>query len=257
VKWCSPSNHAFQRLLDPVAVVNPFEPLLTYGDDRLAFRRDHPKYLNLILGVTFLHQMQRPKKHDAELGDYIETTLDDIAIAGELAHGLFGQSLDDLSFPSRELLRLAGDYVSGRAAAEKKLPRDVEFTRRELREAIRWSEARLRLHLGELVRLEYVAATAGRWGKSFTYRLAVEPEEIGLGGRFVPGLKSVEQLEKEANLAGLEVNLASRNGNLATTSQPPACEVRPPAKRRQYRLNGHHAPNLASNGRELMEEMRS
>ncbi|MFA6270974.1 MAG: hypothetical protein WC657_07250, partial [Candidatus Paceibacterota bacterium] len=40
-------HHALQRLLESVAVVNPFEPLLSYGDDRLAFRRDHPKYLNL------------------------------------------------------------------------------------------------------------------------------------------------------------------------------------------------------------------
>ena len=95
-------HHALQRLLEPVAVVNPFEPLLSYGDDRLAFCRDHPKYLNPILAVTFLHQMQRPRKHDAELGEYIETPLDDIAIANELEHQLFGQSLDDLSTPSRE-----------------------------------------------------------------------------------------------------------------------------------------------------------
>ena len=69
-----------------VAVVNPFEPLLSYPDEPLLVRRDNPKYLHLILAVTFLHQLQRPVKHDAELGDYIETTLDDIAIANELAH---------------------------------------------------------------------------------------------------------------------------------------------------------------------------
>jgi len=77
--------------------VNPFEPLLSYPDDRLMMRRDHPKYLHLILAVTFLHQLQRPVKHDAEFGDYIETTLADVAIANDLAHRLFGHSLDDLS----------------------------------------------------------------------------------------------------------------------------------------------------------------
>lgn len=253
-------HHAFQRLLEPVAVVNPFEPLLSYGDDgdgagRLALRRDHPKYLNLILAVTFLHQMQRPRRHDAELGDYIETTLDDIAIANELAHDLFGQSLDDLSFPSRELLRLTGDYVIRRAAAESKPPGDIQFTRRELREAIRWSEARLRLHLGELVRLEYVAATAGRWGKSFTCRLAVEPDEIGLGGRFVPGLKDVETLRREADFAGLAHNFARQNGHFAGTSQGAGCEVDPPAKAHGYRLNGHHRANFAAVRREHQGEM--
>jgi DNA primase len=100
-------HHAFQRLLKPLPVVNPFEPLLSYAEDRLAVRRDNPKYLNLVLAVTFLHQFQRPLKHDADSGlDYLETTLDDIAIANDLATALFGQSLDDLSRPSRELLKL-------------------------------------------------------------------------------------------------------------------------------------------------------
>ena len=71
-----------------MTVVNPFEPLLTYAEDRLLVRRDNPKYLHLILAVTFLHQLQRPVKHDADFGDYIETTLDDIAIANELATAL-------------------------------------------------------------------------------------------------------------------------------------------------------------------------
>jgi DNA primase len=254
-------HHALQRLLEPVAVVNPFEPLLSYGDDRLAFRRDHPKYLNLILAVTFLHQMQRPRKHDAELGDYIETTLEDIAIANELAHQLFGQSQDDLSFPSRQLLGLVGDYVRRRAAEQKTEPGKVEFTRRELREAIKWTEARLRLHLGELMRLEYVGAASGRFGQRFLHRLLVDPDEIEAGGRFVPGLKDLEQLGKEAqviglksgptgsNLASITPNLASENGHLATTSQVSGCEVEPLARPHEYKVNGHHAPNLAANGR--------
>jgi len=241
-------HHALQRLLEPVAVVNPFEPLLTYGDDRLAFRRDHPKYLNLILAVTFLHQMQRPRKHDPELGDYIETTLDDIAIANELAHQLFGQSQDDLSFPSRQLLGLVGDYVRRRAAEQKTEPGKVEFTRRELREAIKWTEARLRLHLGELMRLEYVGAASGRFGQRFLHRLLVDPDEIEAGGRFVPGLKDVETLRREANLAGIAPNLAGQNGHLATTSQVPVCEVETSPKADEHRVNGHHNGNLAANG---------
>lgn len=247
-------HHALQRLLEPVAVVNPFEPLLSYGDDRLAFRRDHPKYLNLILAVTFLHQMQRARKHDLELGDYIETTLDDIAIANELAHELFGQSQDDLSFPSRQLLRLIVDYVSHRAVAEKKQPQAVEFTRRELREAIKWTEARLRLHLGELMRLEYIHAGAGRWGKSFTHQLAVDPDGIEEGGRFVPGLKDVETLRKEANclsgsdFAGVGGNFANGNRHFADTSQPRTCEVELPVEAHEHKANGHHHGNLARNG---------
>ena len=79
-------HHAFQRLLRPVPVINPFEPLLSYPDEHLLVRRDHPKYLQLILAVAFLHQMQRPLRQDPELGDYVEATLEDMAMANGLAH---------------------------------------------------------------------------------------------------------------------------------------------------------------------------
>jgi DNA primase len=244
-------QHAFQRLLRPLVVVNPFEPLLDYGDGKagaLPLRRDHPKYLNLILVVTFLYQHQRAVKHDAELGDYIETTLEDIAIANDLAAELFGQSLDELSFPSRELLRLIGDYVSQRAQAENKTAGEIEWTRRELREAIQWTEARLRLHLGELVRLECIAPLSGKFGSRFRYSLLMKPAEIEAGERLAVALKSVEQLAREANLAGIGPNLARGNGNLAATSQAPSCEVESPAKPHEHRTNGHHGPNLAGAG---------
>jgi hypothetical protein len=66
-------HHALQRSLRPLKVVNPFEPLLAYAEDRLVMRRENPKYLHLILCVTFLYQMQRTVKEHPELGEYIET----------------------------------------------------------------------------------------------------------------------------------------------------------------------------------------
>ena len=241
-------HHAFQRTLRPVVAVNPFEPLLDYGDDRLSFRRDHPKYLWLILGVTFLHQHQRAVKHDEVLGDYIETTLEDIAIANDLALALFGYSVDELSFPGRELLRLIGEHVAARATEAGKPAGGIEWTRRELREAIHWSEARLRMHLAELVRLEYAAPLSGRFGSRFRYRLMVEPEQIAEGGRLFVGLKDLETLRREANLAGLTPNLARENGNLAGTSQPPSCEVLNGGNPHKHRAGGQNGSNLASVG---------
>jgi DNA primase catalytic core len=196
-------HHAFQRLLRPLKIINPFEPLLSYPDESLLVRRDQPKYLNLILAVTFLYQLQRPVQNDAELGDYIETTLDDIAIANELAHELFGHSLDDLSRPSRELLELTYRHVQRQSTAKKT---DVTFNRRELREAFKWGDTRLRTHLDELVEMEYVIPLSGRFGQTYHYRLQYEPEQHE--GKFLAGIKSVEQLRKEANLAGVLTHLA-------------------------------------------------
>jgi DNA primase len=209
-------HHAFQRSLRPLCVVNPYEPLLGYGDERLATRRDQPKYLNLILAVAFVHQMKRPVRHHPLLGDYIEATLDDIAIANELATELFGASLDDLSAPGRRLAGQLADYV--RTRGKNHGWEKMDFGRRDLRAALKWSDTRLRVHLAELVQLEYVQPVCGANGSAYRYRLAVAPEEILSGGRFVPGLKSVEQLQKEANLAGLDSHLAAKNGHPAATS---------------------------------------
>jgi hypothetical protein len=238
-------HHGFQRLLKAVAVVNPFEPLLTYADDRLAVRRDNPKYLHLILAVTFLHQMQRERRHDAESGlDYIETTLDDVAVANELATALFGQSLDEVSRPGRELLRLAFDYVQSQAGRQKTTAEHVAFTRRELREALKWSEYQLRTYLDELAQLEYVWPLSGRQGQPFRYRLLYDGQGDG-GQRFLAGLKSVEQLRQEgrklglvfdstsgpsAELRGQKLQLRAEKANFGGASLNGSHEVKPPSE---------------------------
>jgi hypothetical protein len=199
-------HHAFQRLLKPVPVVNPFEPLLSYVEDRLAVRRDHPKYLNLILAVTFLHQMQRPVKHDAESDqDYIETTLGDIALANQLATALFGQTLDELSRPSRELLKLIRKMVDGQAVPAPNGPSAnaaVTFNRRAVREFTGWSDYQVKIHIKQLEDLEYLVPISGRRGQSFSYRLAWEGEGLD-GERFLPGLIPIEELRHKAEVVGL------------------------------------------------------
>jgi hypothetical protein len=247
-------HHVFQRLLRPLVVVNPYEPLLSYGDDRLAVRRDQPKYLNLILAAAFLHQMQRPIKHHPTIGDYIEVSLDDIARANELAHELFGQSLDDLSHPGRELLRLICTFVRGKAGDQSW--EKIDFCRRDLREAIQWSDARLRAHLSELMRLEYLAPLCGGMGSAFRYRLLLDPELIGSGRRVVPGLKSIEQLQKEANLAGIYPHPAGQKGYPAATPQVEICEVEQGLSRCNGRDIEKATSNLAANSKVHIDEIK-
>lgn len=203
-------HHALQRMLRPLKVVNPFEPLLSYAEDRLVMRRENPKYLHLILCVTFLYQMQRPIKEHAELGEYIETTLDDVAVANEIASGLFGHALDELSRPSRELLKLIRDLVEQRAKDQKCEREQVSFTRREVREFCGWSDYQIKAHIRQLEELEYLAPSSGRRGQLFAYRLAWD----GSGERFLPGLVSVEEVRERAKVVGLLSNLEGEKENL-------------------------------------------
>jgi hypothetical protein len=104
-----------QRLLKAMFVANPYARDLTFLDSQIRTRRDHIKYLTLIRSIALLHQHQRPVEttvHNGKTVEYIEVTLDDIAIANRLAHEVLGRSLDELPPQSRRLLLLIDEMVT-------------------------------------------------------------------------------------------------------------------------------------------------
>ena len=125
-----------QRLLRPLAVVNPYAEQLTFLDDRTRTRRDHAKYLTLIEIIALLHQHQRAIKTARRGGcaiEYIEVTLDDIRLANELAHEVLGRSLDELPPQTRRVLGVIEAMVEGECRERSITRTDARFTRRALR----------------------------------------------------------------------------------------------------------------------------
>jgi hypothetical protein len=198
-----------QRLLEPLAVVNPFADRLTFLDDRTRTRRDHEKYLTLIDVIALLHQHQRVRRqveHGGKTLAYIEATLDDIALANELAHEVLGRTLDELPPQTRRLLGLVIDLVNAQCL-ELGLSRvRCRFTRRELREVTKWGDTQLKIHLARLVELEYLLLHRSGRGLTFEYELlydgAAESAEIAR----VSGLIDVEALRRnyDAHRSGVE-----------------------------------------------------
>jgi hypothetical protein len=179
-----------QRLLRPLAVVNPYAEDLTFLDDRTRMRRDHAKYLTLIEAITLLRQHQRDIKTLRQAGvviEYIEVTLEDIALANRLAHEVLGRSLDELPPQTRRVLGLIEAFVTERMQHSAILRADVRFTRRELRNRCGMSDAAIRVHLERLVAMEYVRLVAGKNGQRFEYELLFDgdlslstPQRMGL-----------------------------------------------------------------------------
>jgi DNA primase catalytic core len=124
-----------QRLLKPIAVINPYAEQLTFMDDRTRTRRDHEKYLTLIDTIALLHQYQRPIKqaHEGKLS-YIESTLQDIETANQLADDILGHSLDELPPQSRRLLLLIEEMALKACERLKIEVEDYRFSRRDIRE---------------------------------------------------------------------------------------------------------------------------
>lgn len=187
-----------QRLLEPLAVVNPYAGRLTFADTRTRTRRDHGKYLGLISAVTLLHQHQRTRKTATVGGKtvtYVETTIGDIEVAHRLAHAVLGQSLDDLAPQTRRLLSAVHGYVTGEAR-RLAVPADlVRFTRRQLREhlageGVGWGDTQLKVHLARLVDLELLVVhrlTSGAFGYELTWTPPTATTGEA-GGRFLTGL---------------------------------------------------------------------
>ncbi|QDV42547.1 DNA primase [Stieleria neptunia] len=189
-----------QRLIRPLTVFNPYAPQLTFANDKTRLRRDHDKYLTLIETIALLRQHSRTI-HEGALDDqpieYINVQRDDIAIANGIAGEVLGRSLDELSPQTRNLLMKLHDFVAS-GSKSVGVPKDAfRFTRRELRQAIQWSDYQVRSHLKRLVDLEYVLVHRGRGGQRYVYELLYGGE--GREGQpFMMGLLDPAKLKEPA-----------------------------------------------------------
>ena len=225
-----------QRLLQPLAILNPFAPSLTFASGRTRNRRDHEKYLTLIDAIALFHQHQRQTKALPNAPDnaprYIEVTLDDIALANQLAPEVLGRSLDELPPQTRRLLGYIRDVMLAKRK-ERNAKNASTFSRKELRDACGWSLTQVRVHLERLVELEYLAIRHGRIGSQFVYEILFDldtPEAVAHVGLIeVESLRTATITTKPDGFLG---GVAGQNGHLAGGDETPPSPVL---------LNGHRA----------------
>ena len=194
-----------QDLLRPLAVLNPYARLLTFTSKSLRARRDHTKYLNLIAAITYLFQYQRKVysiEHDGKVTEYINVTLSDIDKAGRIADEVLGRSLDELTPPSRELLKLIREMVVTKSRDKGITPQEYRFSRKDIRDYSSWSDFQVKTHISQLEEFEYLYSLTGRKGKEYVYELLVT-DELHEDRPFLPGLIEIGQLKKKAFSAGI------------------------------------------------------
>lgn len=183
-----------QRLLRPLEVVNDYAPYLDYPFDRLQMRREFGKYMTLINSIALLHQHQRPIK-TLSLGgrrsDYIEATVEDIALANELVLEFFPNALDELAPHTRRLSDEIGKLIEKKAG-------ETRFTRKELRDFCGWTDWSIRQGLEQLCNLGYVGKVAGQNGVAFLYELLVDARAENRRNLF---LTSVDDLKRRLSAA--------------------------------------------------------
>jgi DNA primase catalytic core len=188
-------HHHAQRLVRPLAVVNPFVEYLTYPSEKLIHRREQRKYLSLINSIALLHQYQREiktaKRGDIEI-EYVEVELSDIALANELAEEILGKAMDELAPPVRGMFDAITKACREKAGELKIKTEDVQLTRREIREMTAWSDWQVRMYCQKLVEMEYLFAVVAANGKPAVYQLARDEESQT---NTLRGLTSVDELK--------------------------------------------------------------
>jgi hypothetical protein len=193
-----------QRLLKPLAVVNPFAEQLTFLDDKTRTRRDHMKYLTLIRAIALLHQYQRDihtVNHQGQALRYIEVTRADIAMANRLAHDVLGRTLDELAPQTRKLLEVIHAWVKDKVKALAMAQADFRFSRRDVRTVSGWGNTQLKVHLKRLEEMEYLLVHRGGRGQSFIYELLYEGQGSE-GDAFLMGLIDPETFNSDASRSG-------------------------------------------------------
>ncbi len=244
-------------------MVNPYAERLTFLDDQTRTRRDHRKYLALIRTIALLHQHQRPVLSLARPGldggegepvAYIEASLADIAAANALAHAVLGSTLDELPPQTRRLLHLVRDLVAARAAAEGVKPREVRFTRREVREGTGWSDTQLKVHLSRLLELEYLVVRRGdgQHGARFVYELVYDGEGAD-GAPFLMGLIDTQSLSADQPVPEQAWNELSYDGNRSGLEEDRAGCGRPPVGGRSGGGRGAEHPETPMPGKGLSD----
>jgi hypothetical protein len=196
-------HHNAQRLLKPLAVVNPFVEHLTYPAEKLIHRREQRKYLSLINAIALLHQYQREIKRatrgETEI-EYLEVALSDIALANELANSILSRALDELAPPVRGMYDELQKVCKEKAAESKCKPEDVQLSRREIREATNWTDWQVRMYCQKLVEMEYLFAVQSSNGKPALYQLARAERDETLTLRGLTDIAELEQRLKEKPL---------------------------------------------------------
>jgi DNA primase len=153
-----------QRVLAPVAVINPYAQYLHLPEQVFKPRRTMTLLLAFIEAITFYHQYQRPVKRDGQGHPYIETTTGDIEAAFTLLKDVLFSKSDELTKASRTFLEGLKLLLQQQGK--------TSFQAREIRQLLRLAPTTLKRYLVELERYGYLKVNRGNRQLKYEYSIA-------------------------------------------------------------------------------------
>lgn len=210
-----------QRLLEPIKVVNPYAKELKIPAEVFKPRRTNNHYLQFIEVVTFYHQYQREKKVDQTTGEiYIETTLEDIAMANKLMKEVLLRKSDELSGACR--------YYFERLKTWMKEESKTAFTNSQARAALKENHSNQKRYMIQLQQMGLIRKGKGDKKKGFYYEVVSLEEYTKLKEGITGALDSIfiklpQEVQSSSEVQKLneplQVNLVKQRAKKFTKSQ--------------------------------------
>jgi hypothetical protein len=196
-------HRAAQRLLRPIAIVNPYAQLLGFPARIMRTRRDNERFLDLIASVAFLRQYQKVEAADEHGHQYVECDLEDYRIAYRIMAAILPLTLSSFPRSASDLYASFRALVHRHAQAESLSAFEVVVTQRELREATGLSQLVVKRAVRTLCDYEYLVETGSfQRGSRRGYRL-LEDQELFLVD--LSAIPTPTELEAAIAAAGLEL----------------------------------------------------
>lgn len=158
-----------QRLLRPVAIVNPYAKYIRLPEQVFKPRRTMGLLLGFIEAVTFYHQYQRAVKKDGTGRLYIETTIDDIEAAFTLLKDVLFSKSDELTKATRNFFERLKGYLKQHQLSS--------FKAQDIRKAYRIEPRTVQRYLKELLQYGYIKRVNGQKGRSGFEYTVTEADE--------------------------------------------------------------------------------
>ena len=153
-----------QRLLQPIAVRNPYAELLQIPTEVFKPRRTNAHYLQFIEAVTFYHQYQREKHTDKQTGEtFINTTLEDISEANKLMKEVLLRKADELSGATRNYFEQLKTALQATGQST--------FTNKEAKQLLRLPISTVKRHNLELLQSGHIKRNENKKTKAYHFEI--------------------------------------------------------------------------------------
>jgi len=174
-----------QRIMQSIAVRNPYAEFLKIPIEVLRPRRSNIHYLKFIEAITFFKQHQREKKTNPETGEiYIETTLEDIEEANDLMKDVLLRKSDELSGATRNYFEQLKQILQ-----QEKIS---SFTNKEIKKFFRHiSITTVKRYNAELLQNGYIKKNEGKKTKAWHFEIVSYQEYQQLQNRIATVLDNI------------------------------------------------------------------